>query len=351
MLLSLFFREGIWLNGGMKKNRHAPVFRFVMAALCSVLLAACAMGGTRQLSVQMLDEFPLIMRVAEVENVPFIAEKDKHGAPSSLAMMSTWLELPMTQEDAAGLVYTSNRPKMLKQDLVTSARRLGFFAMENADPKTAFLQVSQGKPVIVFLNVGSGLAPVWHYAVLKGYNLDAKTVTLHLGATENDVMPLETFLDAWKRTDYWHMLMTQAGELPAGVTPLDVHKAIAGVEDIEMFDAAADLYRLALDRWPQDFTLRMGFANLLYTQKDYKGAEQQFLQAWKDHPKAHAPLNNLTYALIEQRCYTNAIHAAREALWLAPEKDKPAVQQTLDAALAYHGQAESRTCMKQPVIR
>lgn len=335
----------------MKKNSYTPVFRFVALALCSVILAACAMGSARTLTVQMLDEFPLIMRVAEVENVPFIAQDDQYSGPAALAMVSSWLELPLTKNDAASLVYAANPKGNLQHDIAASARRLGFFVMEHNDPQTAFLQVSQGKPVVVFLNVGKSLLPTWQYAVLKGYNLDAKTVTLHLGLEENKVLPLEDFLRTWKSADYWHLLITPADTLPEGVKPQDIQRAITGTEGVDMFDAAADLYRLALTRWPQDFTLRMSFADLLYKQKDYKGAEQQFLQVWKDHPRAHAPLNNLTYALIEQRCYTNAIHAAREALWLAPEKDKPAVQQTLDAALTHHGKPESRTCMKQPAIR
>lgn len=335
----------------MKKKVHTPLYRLVITAICGLVVTACAMGAARQFTAEMLDSMPHLPRIAAVENVPFFAQEDKYCGPASLAMLVSWLGMPVTQEDMAALVYTPERKGTLQTDMVTAARRLGFLAVEANDPQMAFSQVAEGRPVVIFQNLGLGIAPKWHYAVLVGYNLENKTVTLHSGLNENEVMEMETFLRTWKRTDYWHLVLSPLGEIPASVKPLEVQKAILGLEQISMGDMAKTAYETALQRWPTHFGLRMGLANLLYTEKDYKGAEQQFLQVWKDHPKAHAPLNNLTYTLIAQQCYTNAIHAAREALWLAPEAEKEAVQQTLDEALLHHGKREARNCMRQPVIR
>lgn len=331
---------------------RAPIFRLLTPVLLGLLLTACAaVGSSRKFTAQTLVDMPNIPQMVQIENVPFMAQEDKYCGPAALAMVSTWLDRPMTQEDAAVLVYTPERQGTLQIDMLTAARRLGFLAIQSDVPETAFIQLAQGRPIIVFLNLGLGIMPVWHYAVLKGYDLEKRTVTLHSGLNENEEMALDTFLRSWARTKYWSMTLTYPDKLPEGVSAQQVQQSILGFEQLTRYELATTAYEAALVKWPKDFSLRMGYANLLYSQENYKGAEKQFMQAWKYHSKSHAPLNNITYALLKQQCYTNAVHAAREALWLAPEKDKPAVQKTLDEALTYLGKPEGRSCARQPTIR
>ena len=65
-----------------------------------------------------------------------------------------------------------------------------------ADPLRA---VAGGLPVVVFQNLGLSAAPVWHYAVLIGYDLDSEKVVLHTGVDEASEQSIHPFERTWVR--------------------------------------------------------------------------------------------------------------------------------------------------------
>ncbi len=67
--------------------------------------------------------------------------------------------------------------------MIGAARRHGRVAYVISSPEELLVEVAAGNPVIVLQNLGLSWVPVWHYAVVIGYDGDADMVTLHSGET------------------------------------------------------------------------------------------------------------------------------------------------------------------------
>lgn len=104
-------------------------------------------------------------------------------------------------------------------------------------------QLEAGHPVLVFQNLGFGFYPVWHYAVVIGYDLDDKVITLHSGTTAGLERDFRRFELEWRGGDYWAMTLHQPGEFPANADASVYLEATVGLEQAEQFAAAARAYQ------------------------------------------------------------------------------------------------------------
>ena len=291
-------------------------------ALCGCLLLALAACSAPQ-SVALRDApGDLPPRVA-LERVPFFPQEDYYCGPAALAMALVWAGEDTTPEALVPEVYTPGREGTLRTDILAAARRHGRVAVPVGSLRDLLGEIAAGHPVIVFQNLGIGLAPQWHFAVAVGYDLPAREILLHTGLEAGARRDLDTFERTWARGDHWALAVLPAGRLPATAGERSAIEAAIGLERAGRHAAAATTYAAIAARWPESFIARMGQGNALYAAGDPQRAESAFRSAIAVRPDAPAAWNNLAHALHAQGKRTEAQDAARHAIGLAGADDAP----------------------------
>lgn len=296
-------------------RRHPFLKNLIVLILLGGALGACA---TPQSGLLLGDQ--TLARSADITTVPFFPQEDHYCGPASLAMVLNWSGERVSQQDLAKQVFTPEREGTFRTDMITAARRHGRLAVEVTTLNDLMRELSAGNPVIVFQNLGLGIAPRWHFAVATGYDLEERTLTLHSGTRENHVTGIKRFERTWKRGDYWGLAVMRAGKLPASSTVWQVLRGAVGLERADRVTEASDVYRSVIRRWPERLSGHMGLGNALFDQDRYADAEKAYRGALVFHPDAADAWNNLAYALDAQGKTSDAIFAAQKAVMEAEHK-------------------------------
>jgi tetratricopeptide (TPR) repeat protein len=163
--------------------------------------------------------------------------------------------------------------------------------------------------VLVFQNVSLPIYPVWHYAVVTGYDLQSNTITLHSGETERLEMSLFTFERTWARGNYWAMVALAPQQLPATADAATYARSAAALERSQP-QAARVAYGAALARWPQQAQLLFGLGNTQYVLQDLPAAAAAYQAAVAVQPDFADAWNNLAQTQLDR----GQPSAAREAI-------------------------------------
>jgi tetratricopeptide (TPR) repeat protein len=265
----------------------------------------------------------------ELTDVPFFAQEEYQCGPAAMAMALDRSGLRLTPEELTGMVYTASLQGSLQPALVAAARRLGRVAYVITTPDALFREVAAGYPVIVLQNLGLSWAPVWHYAVVIGYDIPGEDVLLHSGTRERLRTDWRVFSATWARADDWGLLVLRPEEMPASAREGDYVEAAIGLERAGNRDAAATAYETALSRWPRNLTALMGLGNCRHGSGDMARAETAYRRAAEVHPKSGAAWNNLADALLRLGRKDEALQAVNRALALGGP-DVATYRQTLD---------------------
>jgi hypothetical protein len=237
-------------------------------------------------------------------------------------------------------VYSPALKGSLQPALVAGTRRHGRIAYEIAGPDALWREVAAGHPVIVLQNLGLSWHPVWHYAVVMGYDLPRQRVALRSGQTARKPMPYRLFDRTWARANRWALVVLPPSQLPATAAETPFVAAVVGLEKARQWPAAVTAYRTALARWPNSLAARMGIGNSQYAMGNLAAAEAAFREAAALHPGAGAAYNNLAQALMAQGRGRQALQAARKAVALGGplaeiyQQTLTEIQQRLEPAAA-----------------
>ena len=192
----------------------------------------------------------------------------------------------------------------------------GRLAYTISGPDALIHEIDAGHPVIVLQNLGLSWYPVWHYAVVTGYDLDAHMIRLHSGVTERMEMSLATFARTWERGENWGLLVLPPARLPATAEEAVFIDAVIGLERAGKPSAAAAAYRAALVQWPDNKAAHIGLGNSCYAAGDLPCAEAAFREATLQFPDDGVAFNNLASVLLAGGKTGAALDAARQAVAL-----------------------------------
>ena len=151
----------------------------------------------------------------ELDTVPFYPQKEYQCGPASLAMALAWSGLRIDPDDLAPQVYTPSLKGSLQPAMITAARRHSRVAYPISGANALLQEIAAGHPVIVLQNLGLYWIPVWHYAVVIGYDLNQEVIILHSGITNRKTTALKTFENTWARSNHWGLLVLPPNQLPA----------------------------------------------------------------------------------------------------------------------------------------
>ncbi len=211
-------------------------------------------------------------------------------------------------------VYVPQRQGSLQPEMLAAARRHGRLAVELPPRLNAVLdEVARGLPVIVLQNLSLPIAPIWHYAVVIGFDLERQDIVLHSGLTRAQRMPLTVFERTWARSGHWAMVAAAPDRLPATVAPDDLLAAAAALERVDPAAARAAFTALT-ERAPQLANAWFGLGNAAFATKDLPAARAAFERSVQIAPDHADAWNNLAHVLLALERIEPARSAAQRAV-------------------------------------
>ena len=271
----------------------------------------------------------------ELTQVPFHEQDDFLCGPATLAMVFNAAGIAAANvESVTPMVYLPGRQGSLQAEMLGATRRTGLVAYALAPRLEDLLrEVAGGTPVVVLLNLAFKFVPVWHYAVIVGYDLDKREVIVRSAKRARDEWSFEFLEFFWRDSDYWSMLALAPGRLPATAREADFAAAVAALEQAGRRREARESYRALLARWPDNLVGLIGLGNVEYIGKDIAAAERAFRRASEAHPQSGIAWNNLAHVRALLGRLAEAEGAARTAVALAGPT-LPEARKTLEAILA-----------------
>jgi len=305
------------------------VQRLLAATVALLLLAGCA-TQTRALLASPHSG----PRQQELSATPFYAQERYQCGPAALAMVLGAAGIEASPETLVPEVYLPGREGSLQFELQAAGRRHGALTAPIEPRLDALLaELDAGHPVLVLQNLSLPIAPMWHYAVAIGYDIDNAEVILRSGTTRRMTMPLSTFEHTWARSGFWGMVALAPGQLPATTSLTALQPSLIAYEKSAPPQSAQLAYRAALQRWPDTLALQLGVGNSAYAAGDRAAAAEAFRSATASHPDSGAAYNNLAVVLGELGRLDEARAAAQTAINLSGPWRSEA-QATLDALQA-----------------
>lgn len=285
----------------------------------TVLLSACA-GRSPMVMPEATELAHLPDRIL-LQDVPFHAQDAYQCGPASLAMVLNHRGVAATPDSLKDRVYLPERKGTLQVEMISAARERDLLVYPlDKDLQAILTELAAGNPVLVMQNLAFNWYPQWHYAVVVGYDLNAREMLVHSGLNKAQREPFHVFMRTWSRADYWARVMLPPGQLPATARPLTYLRAASDLEQTGRLHSAEAAYRSAVEQWPDQPTARFGLGNTLWAGDKRPAALEQFQQLVNDFPDFQPGWNNLATGLELSGC-ASAAAAARQCSQQVPKPD------------------------------
>lgn len=207
----------------------------------------------------------------------------------------------------------------MQLELLAASRRAGRIPYVLGDaPTVLFAQLQAGRPVLVLQNLQTRSFPVWHYAVLEGFDVPSNRVFLNSGAEQGLAMSAPSFLRTWDWAGRWAMVTLRPGEMPEGVALTPYLEAVAAFEVVAGAAASAPAWHSALQQWPLDGRPYLALGNQAYARGSLAGAMDYYRRGLAVSPGDPALGNNLASVLGESGCPAEGVKVLAPVLAALP---------------------------------
>lgn len=265
--------------------------------ICAVLmLSGCA---TQQVSILHRAWPADLPAQTEIKGISFFPQEDYECGPASLAMLMQAAGVKVLPEQLLEQVYLPNRKGSLQVEMLVASRRHGLVSYAlKPDLETILREVAAGNPVLILQNLSFSIYPIWHYAVVIGFDRDRNVMIMHSGRTPRLEMSLFTFERTWARSDYWAMLALPPERIPETAGVDAYAESIAALERINP-GSAQIAYQAALKKWASHRVLMLGAGNTAYASGQLSDALSRYRALVETHPSFADGWNNLAQTLFE----------------------------------------------------
>jgi len=238
-------------------------------------------------------------KAIELATTPFFPQTQYQCGPASLATVLNASGLNIDPVTLAGEVYIPDRKGALQVEMIAAVRRHGRVPYEiDKGLQSIMNQLGHGLPVLVLLNLGVTALPVYHYAVVIGYEPESDSFIMRSGLDYRLLMSRHRFLSAWRKPGNWALAVPPIGKLPADVNVGRYLSSVIALESIGQWQAAQQSYLKVLSKWPENTLSRFGLANTLRTQGKLTEAVDQYSQLLKQDAGHKPARNNLADTLL-----------------------------------------------------
>jgi tetratricopeptide (TPR) repeat protein len=282
-------------------------------------VAAGLLAGCATLSAPPSPQ-PLRGAAVELTDVPFFAQKRYQCGPAALATALGASGRSVTPDALTPEVYLPDRKGSLQAELIAATRRQDRVAVRIDGGEQALVdQLQAGQPVLVLLNLGFSWLPVWHYAVVVGYQPDDDRFILRSGTERRKRMSRAALTRSWAYSDEWAIVVTSLDRIPAAAQADAWLTAVAPLESLGRLDLAEQGYRAALARWPDAAMAWTALGNVEARRAQWRDAVDAYSRALTLRDDA-VTRNNRANALGELQCRTLAIDDLDQATRLDTER-------------------------------
>lgn len=317
------------------------------AGLAAVLLLA-ACGRTPVLGPAVSDDARI-----ELAGVPFYPQSAYQCGPAALATVLEHAGVAVTPEQLVSAVYLPEKKGSLQIELVAAARRYGRVPYPIKPDLTSLLDTLRaGYPVLVLQNLGIANWPLWHFAVVIGFDARRDEFILRSGTTRREVISARRFMDTWKRAGNWGLVALPPGELPPAANRERYLRAVTDMEGMAPPQALREAFTAALARWPEDPWALVGLGNAHYGAGDARAAEAVFRNVLARDPQHLVARNNLAQLLGERGCRAAALELLDGGLaLLLTTRERDQLAATRDEIRAAPDVPEPGDCPRAAAVR
>lgn len=144
-----------------------------------------------------------------IKDVPFFSQKRYYCGPASLASVMNFYGVSVSEEETAKQVYNPKLNGALSMDMLNYARAKGLdAAYYKGSMEDIKKEISLGRPVIMFLDLGYFFYPVRHYIVAVGYDDKIGYLIAYSGAEKDKTFSYREIQAAWEKTGFGTILIT-----------------------------------------------------------------------------------------------------------------------------------------------
>lgn len=249
----------------------------------------------------------LVLRAAgtpvELDDVPFFAQDEFQCGPAALATVLVHEGIDVTPQALRSQIYIPGRRGSLQAELLAATRRHGHVPYILPRSLAPMLnEIRAGRPVLLLQNLGLERWPVWHYAVLVGYDPERDRFLLRSGTTHRKQMRARTFLASWVRAGRWSVIVSTLSDPPVSADVLGWLRAVAPFESTGKLELAAEGYEAAVRRWPDEAIAWTALGNVRFLQQELRAAEESYTRALTISGSLWAARNNLVNTLVDRGC-------------------------------------------------
>lgn len=264
----------------------------------------------------------------ELADTPFHPQRRYQCGPAALATVLGASGAAVTPDELTPLVYVPARRGSLQVEMLAAPRRYGRLTyVLGRNLSDILAELHAGRPVLVLHNYGLPFLPLWHYAVVIGYDAQTDSVVLRSGTVERQTLSARNFMRAWDNGGRWAMVVLRPGELPVDADRHRYLESAASFERVARPEEAWQVFNAAVERWPDEPVAWIGRGTAAYRKGDLEAATQDYTQALQIDPANAGARNNLAMTLLE----LGQIQAARsEIAKLDGQVLPPALQQAVD---------------------
>jgi len=283
-----------------------------------LLLNGCATPPQTQQLMHNLS--PATALAADIKNVPFYTQQAFYCGPTTLAEVFEYNDIKRLPEEIAPQLFIPKRKGSLQLEMVAATRQQGLLAYtERGNLKKLLYFVQNNIPVVVLQNLGLSWYPMWHYAVVKGYDLTTQKLILHTGDVENRQVGLSVFERTWQRANFWFLI---ALPVDHSLTQLEPFTYVSSAQDlITVKQPSAGVTHLKNatilwpDYWLSYFLLGNYFLENAQTNENIKKAIFWFEKGYSYSAQQSLYLNNYAFALYKD----NQLEKAKEIILQAEQ--------------------------------
>ncbi len=286
-----------------------------LRTLALLVLAPLLAGGCATFTAVDRDSaFTEPPQSVELDDVPFYPQEALQCGPAALAEVLQWSGRPTHPDELEPDLFIPERGGSLQAELRAQTRardRVPYRLSGSFDDLLA--ELHDGNPVLVMQNLGLGWLPMWHYAVVVGFDADADTLILRSGPDRRRITGLDRFRRTWERAERWAIVVVEPDRIPASATPGGWLQAALELEESDRDRAARAAYAAGRARWPRDGAFHVALVNLHHGTGDADAAVAAARRGLLEAESETGVLHNNLAMLLMQRGNTAAARAHAEA--------------------------------------
>ncbi|MDT8408387.1 MAG: PA2778 family cysteine peptidase [Wenzhouxiangellaceae bacterium] len=278
------------------------------AAMAALIWLA---GGCATFDTQIPESLEPSVKLA---GTPFYPQLQNHCGPAALSTLLEASGVRPDYDEVAERVYIPGLEGSLQVEMMAAARRYDRIPYRVPGELSALLtEVEAGHPVLILQNLRVRSLPVWHYAVVIGYDRDQNQILMRSGTERELSTPTGRWMRRWDWASRWAIVVLEPGDLPVSAELPAVLRALSDFDEHGSAQARLKAWRAASEKWPREPLAWMGLGNAHYALGEREAAASHLRQTLEIRP-GHWPARlNLAQLLLEldQPCRGKKVIQAR----------------------------------------